>query len=175
MNKLRLMEILSRIPLFKDLSPTDRQQVMQMKAVFTPIKVKEVFIREGAQEPWFYIILAGKAEVTHKGRVLGHLLPGQFIGEVGFICREPRSATVSALEEMVVMKIDYEAFRKLPVGIRDAIKDKIIAGLVERIARHNEQFIDAEEEKEKLLKRIGDLEAEVNNKLPEPKNTSPAS
>ncbi|XOV77854.1 MAG: cyclic nucleotide-binding domain-containing protein [Aestuariibacter sp.] len=169
MNNLKIMEILSRVPLFKDLQPVERQQVVQMKAVFSPIRAKDIFIKEGSQEPWFYIILAGKAEVSHRGRVLGQLVPGQFIGEVGFICREPRSATVSAVDEMVVMKIDYEAFRRLPVRIRDAIKDKIIAGLVERISRHNDQFIKAEEERERLLKRIGDLETEIDNKLPNAK------
>lgn len=160
------MEILSRIPLFKDLQPGERQAVVDMKAAFTPIKSHSVFIKEGSQEPWFYIILAGHAEVTHKGRVLGKLNPGQFIGEVGFICREPRSATVSSIDEMVVMKIDYEAFRRLPVRIRDAIKDKIIRGLVERISGHNEKFIKAEEERERLLKRIADLETELDHARP---------
>ena len=166
MNKLKLMEILSRVPLFKDLQPNEREQVMQMKAVFTPIKCREVFIKEGAHEPWFYIILAGKAMVSHKGHDLGHLVPGQFIGEVGFICREPRSASVSAMEEMVVMKVDYEAFRKLPVRIRESIKDKIISGLVERTIAINQKFIDQEDEIVKLKKRIADYEAEAENRIP---------
>lgn len=166
MNNLKLLEILSRIPLFKDLQPSERQAITSMKAVFTPIKSQETFIKEGAHEPWFYIILAGKAEVFHRGHLLGVLNPGQFIGEVGFICKEPRSATVKSVEEMVVMKIDYPSFRKLPGSIREAVKDKIIAGLVERINNQNDKFIDAEQGNEKLLKRIADLEAEIDNRLP---------
>ncbi|WP_164078369.1 cyclic nucleotide-binding domain-containing protein [Alteromonas facilis] len=168
MNKLKIMEVLSRIPLFKDLQASDRQQVVEMKAVFSGIKAGETFIREGAQEPWFYIILAGKALVSHRQHTVGHLHPGQFIGEVGFICREHRSASVSAVEEMVVMKIDYEAFKRLPVSIREAIKDKIIAGLVERVSKQNAESIAAEDEREELLSRIADLEAELGSQLPDP-------
>lgn len=166
MNNLKLMEILSRVPLFKHLQPIEREAVLKMKAVFTSIRPREIFIKEGAHEPWFYIILAGKAIVTHRGTDVGELVPGQFIGEVGFICKEPRSASVVACEEMVVMKVDYDAFRKLPVRIRESIKDKIISGLVERTIRINDKFIAQEEEIKKLEKRISDYKAEAENKLP---------
>jgi len=33
-NKLRLMEILARIPLFKDLPPVDRELILQMPQSF---------------------------------------------------------------------------------------------------------------------------------------------
>lgn len=166
MNNLKLMEILSRVPLFKDLQPIERESVLKMKAVFTPIKSREVFIKEGAHEPWFYIILAGKATVTHRGRNIGTLVPGQFIGEVGFICKEPRSASVVADDEMVVMKIDYEAFRRIPVRIRESIKDKIISGLVDRTMQLNEKVYKQDEQIEKLNIRIADYEAEAENRLP---------
>ncbi len=166
MNNLKLMEILSRVPLFKDLQPSERESVMIMKAAFTPIRSKTTFIVEGAHEPWFYIILAGRAEVLHRGHLIGKLVPGQFIGEVGFICKEPRSATVRSVEEMVVMKLDYDAFRKLPVRIRESIKDKIIAGLVERINGQNDKVIESQDEIKRLSKRVADLEMEIDNRLP---------
>lgn len=166
MNNLKLMEIISRVPLFKDLQPHEREAVLQMRAVFTPIRCKDVFIKEGAHEPWFYIILAGKAKVTHRGIDVGELVPGHFIGEVGFICKEPRSASVSAIDEMVVMKVDYEAFRKLPVRIRENIKDKIISGLVDRTIRINDSFIAQKEEIERLKKRVADYESEAENRVP---------
>lgn len=170
MNNLKLMEILSRVPLFKDLQAIEREAVLQMRAVFTPIRSKTTFIVEGAHEPWFYIILAGKARVTHRGYEIADLLPGQFIGEVGFICKEPRSASVTSIDEMVVMKVDYNAFRKLPVRIRESIKDKIIQGLVDRTMVLNDKYIELEKENAKLKLRIADYEAEAENKLPRRRN-----
>ena len=67
---------------------------------------------------------------------------------------------------MVVMKIDYDAFRKLPVRIRESIKDKIISGLVDRTVSLNDKYIKQEEEIERLKKRIADYEAEAENRLP---------
>ena len=38
-NKLRLMEILARIPLFKDLQPADRELILQMPKALSLIHI----------------------------------------------------------------------------------------------------------------------------------------
>lgn len=158
MNKLKLMEILARIPLFKGLVPAERETLLKLASAFRPIKNKDVFIKEGSHEPFFYIILAGSAEVSHKNKIIGELHSGQFIGEVGFICKEPRSATVTATSDMVVMRLSTEEFRKIPIRIRENIKDKIIAGLVERVTGMNENVIKYEDEIDDLKVKIRDYE-----------------
>lgn len=158
MNKIKLMEILPRIPLFKDLSPAEREVVLKMAKNIKRIKAENTFIKEGAHEPFFYIILAGKANVFHKGKLIGVLVPGQFIGEVGFICKEPRSATVTAQNDMAVMLIRTEEFRKLPTRIRESIKDKIISGLVDRVTGMNTNTIRYEEKIDELEVIVRDYE-----------------
>lgn len=145
-NKLRLMEILARIPLFKDLQPTDRELVLQMPKAFEVCSEGQALIKEGGYEPFFYIILSGQAKVFHRHHQIGTLVSSQFVGEVGFICNEPRSATVIAETDMVLMKIDSESFRQLPDRVRSAIKDKIIFGLTERVAQLSERLIELEGE-----------------------------
>lgn len=152
------MEILARIPLFKGLTPAEREVVLKMAKNIKRIKADKSFIKEGAHEPFFYIILAGKAEVFHRGKRIGELHPGQFIGEVGFICKEPRSATVIAKDDMAVMLITSEDFRKLPTRIRESIKDKIISGLVERVSGMNTNTIRYEEEIDELKVKVRDYE-----------------
>lgn len=158
MNKVKLMEILARIPLFKGLSPAEREVVLKMAKNIKRIKAENTFIKEGAHEPFFYIILAGKAEVFHRGKRIGELVPGQFIGEVGFICKEPRSATVTAKDDMAVMLISSENFRKLPTRIRESIKDKIISGLVDRVSGMNTNTIRYEEKIDELNVKVRDYE-----------------
>lgn len=145
-NKLRLMEILARIPLFKDLQPTDRELVLQMPKAFEVCSQGQALIREGGYEPFFYIILSGQAQVYHRQHQIGTLVSSQFVGEVGFICNEPRSATVIADTDMVLMKIDSESFQQLPDRVRSAIKDKIIFGLTQRVAQLSERLIELEGE-----------------------------
>lgn len=145
MNKIKLMEILARLPLFAGLNPAERQVLMKMTTNIKRIRADTVFIKEGAHEPFFYIILAGRAAVRYRRKSIGSLVPGQFIGEVGFICQEPRRATVVAESDMVVMLIDAEDFRRLPARVREAIKDNIITGLVERVCSMNSNAIRYEE------------------------------
>lgn len=143
-NKLRLMEILARIPLFKDLSPADRELILQMPKAFEVCSQGQALIKEGSYDPFFYIILSGQALVFHRHHQIGQLMPSQFVGEVGFICNEPRSATVLAETDMVLMKIDSDSFLQLPERVRSAIKDKIIFGLTQRVAQLSERLIELE-------------------------------
>lgn len=141
-NKLRLMEILARIPLFKDLTPSDRELILQMPKAFEMCSQGQALIKEGVYEPFFYIILSGQALVYHRHHQIGQLIASQFVGEVGFICNEPRSATVVAGSDMVLMKIDSDSFQQLPDRVRSAIKDKIISGLTHRVAQLSERLIE---------------------------------
>ncbi len=142
MNKVKLMEILARIPLFKELTFGEREMVLKVAQNVKRVKAGRTFVKQGAYEPFFYIILAGEAKVAFKGQQVGTLKPGDFIGEVGFICNEPRSASVSAVSDMVVVLIRDEEFRRLPSRIRESIKDKIISGLMERLSLMNQQNLD---------------------------------
>lgn len=141
-NKLKIMEILGRIPIFQHLKVKERQRIADMPKAFKIFSTGESIIVEGTQDPNFYILLSGEANVSHKGHTVGKLKPPQFIGEVGFICREPRTATVIASNRVVAMKLDSENFRELPMNIRESVKDKIIAGLVGRINQFNKRVVE---------------------------------
>ncbi|MFT4929183.1 MAG: CRP/FNR family cyclic AMP-dependent transcriptional regulator [Phenylobacterium sp.] len=140
-NKLKLLEILSRVSLFKSLTSGERSAVLDSGVKFQSIAPDNNFIVEGSQGPSFFIILSGEATVKQGGHNVAVLKSGQFIGEMGFICNEPRTATVVALTDMLVLKIDRNSFRQLPIKIREEIKDKVILGLVARVSRQNKQII----------------------------------
>lgn len=164
MNKIKLMEILARIPLFKDLTPPEREMVQNMVRNIKRYPKGKAFIKEGAHEPFFYIILAGRAEVSHRAHKIGELVPGQFIGEVGFICKEPRSATVIASTDIALMLINAEDFRRLPARIRESIKDRIISGLVERVSGMNDNTIRYEDQIDELQEKVEEYEKDSRYK-----------
>lgn len=86
-------------------------------------------------------MLAGKATVSMKGQNMVQVGPPQLIGEVGFICKEARIATVIADEDVKVTRLDATNFARLPAKVREAIKDKIIAGPVSLLLRVNETLL----------------------------------
>lgn len=139
-SQLKLMEILNRLRLFKSLSPIERELISETPNLLYIIPKNEVFITYAQQDDSFYILLNGSAKVTRHKKVISKLFPGDFIGEVGFICNEPRSASVTACSTVLVMKINRDIFLKLPSSIRERVKDKIILGLVERINKQSNKI-----------------------------------
>jgi CRP-like cAMP-binding protein len=139
---------MARVPLFKSLTPQARERVLATPCNFESKPAGKTFIKEGSQDPFFYIILAGQAMVKQSSKHIATLKPGEFIGEVGFFCSEPRTATVIAMTDMLVLKIGRKNFQTLPPPIRESIKDKVIAGLVNRVSHQTNQILELTENAE---------------------------
>jgi len=159
-SKLKLLEFLNRVPLFKGLTPREREEIAGLPRLVVLLEHGEVFIKKGEYDSSFYIILNGDAEVTIQNRHIADISPGHFIGEVGFMCQEPRSATVTALTELIALRITKELFDKLPIKVREGIKNKIISGLVARIDCQNTKIVDLEE-------KIAEYEPEETDEEPD--------
>jgi len=73
--------------------------------------------QEGAVEETFYILMDGEVRVTKKinnfeTRLLKHLYPGDFFGEMGLIHDAPRAASVTAVSPVIVLEIDKSSFNQ---------------------------------------------------------------
>jgi CRP/FNR family cyclic AMP-dependent transcriptional regulator len=136
--KLKLLEILNRISLFKSLSAGDRKTISDIPKLLVMIAKDELFIKFGDYDSSFFILLSGKASVTKFNQKIGEAIPGDFIGEVGFICNEARTANVIAQQDILAMKITSELFLTLPMSIRETIKDKILSGMVVRVTKQSD-------------------------------------
>lgn len=77
-----------------------------------------VLCQEGALERVFYILLDGEVQVTKlinqaEVRVLKHLGPGDFFGEMALIHNAPRAASVTALQPSTVLEINKQIFDQM--------------------------------------------------------------
>ncbi len=77
-----------------------------------------ILCREGVRENTFYILLAGEVKVTkvihhEQDRLLKHLHPGDFFGEMGLIHNAPRAASVTTTKSTTVLCINKSDFDKL--------------------------------------------------------------
>jgi CRP-like cAMP-binding protein len=137
---------LARVPLFSQLAPRDRRKIVTH---FKPVKAKQkaTLVREGDPGDSMYFIVAGEVGVytsladadedeggnaAQEQLLLAKLKSGDFFGEQALVTDEPRSATVTALSNVVMLKftkadlnaileeypsieseLQIEAFRKL--------------------------------------------------------------
>jgi CRP-like cAMP-binding protein len=64
----------------------------------------------------FYVIETGRVEVTVAGRVVRIEGPGESFGEIALLRDIPRTATVTALDDTVLLALERDAFLEAVTG-----------------------------------------------------------
>jgi CRP-like cAMP-binding protein len=97
--------------------------------------------REGDFGDAMYIVQSGEAEVRKKAgdheKLLYHLNPGDFFGEMALIDRSPRSATVIATTPLVLLEVTMRSFEFMLEKNLDFTK-RLVRELVDKIRSSNE-------------------------------------
>jgi CRP-like cAMP-binding protein len=170
-SQLKLLEILNRISIFKSLQPTDRSELASMPHLVVFIEKEVTFISKGDYGSTFFILLNGEVNVSTSKKHIATVGPGHFIGEVGFICNETRSASVTTKTDVIAMRISSELFEQLPIRVREIIKNKIITGMANRITKQNNRIVELEEKTDAIkVEEINVIEVEEINAIEEKKS-----
>jgi CRP-like cAMP-binding protein len=70
------------------------------------LEAGEVFIRDGDFDESIYLIESGQVEVERGGITVGTIEAGDVVGEIAFIDRRPRTATVQTCCTCVLLRVD---------------------------------------------------------------------
>lgn len=105
--------VLRRVSLFSEL-PDDALATLAHGSRLHRYLPEEVVIRQGAEGSELYVIESGRVSVatSHAGqseRVLSHLGPGEFFGEMSLLVGEPRNATIRAVTECELLVVNKAA------------------------------------------------------------------
>ncbi|HYS80720.1 MAG TPA: patatin-like phospholipase family protein [Anaeromyxobacteraceae bacterium] len=82
--------------------------------------------RQGDPGDSMYVVVAGRMAAVSDGRpglsrVLWEIRPGESVGEMGLLGRQPRSASVRALRDTILLRISAEAFQQLVAAHPDLL------------------------------------------------------
>lgn len=109
-------ELITGFPLFKGFTPNGTKRLLDAGTV-KEHKAGDVLLKEGDTSDFVLLVLAGKLEVFvergGKDLILTDANPGTILGELAMLCGIPRSASVRAKENSVVLEWQDEAFRTL--------------------------------------------------------------
>jgi CRP-like cAMP-binding protein len=103
---------LKQIPIFSQLSDGEANRLAAF-ANETSLAEGQILMKEGDYSTELIGIEEGTAEVERGGRKVAELGPGDLIGEMGLLSREPRNATVVATSPMRVFKLTHWEIRRM--------------------------------------------------------------
>jgi len=104
-------------------------------------------IEKGELGTCLYIIVEGKVKVHDGEHVLAYLGSRQVVGELALLDPEPRSASVTALEETTLLKLDWEVFYDLMVDNIEIARGAL-ATLARTIRRQNSVITELKSSRE---------------------------
>jgi CRP/FNR family cyclic AMP-dependent transcriptional regulator len=104
------------------------------------IKANQILMREGEHSNSMYWVQQGQLIVTKKRLneevILGHIFEGELVGEISFLDKETRSATVKALTDCELIEIPQETidniFKTQPKWL-----ETLVMTLAERLRKAN--------------------------------------
>jgi len=108
----------ARLPAFEGLSPEDSAVVAAL-LVRRHYRAGEVVVKEGNQDRSLFLIAQGTCSVKidvagpNRSRRLATFSPGTVFGEVALLDKQPRSATVTADEDLVCYELSEDGFQTL--------------------------------------------------------------
>ena len=127
---------LRALPLFAELSPRDLERVGQWaRCVYVP--AGDLVTRQWNSARDFYVVLSGRAQVEHDGRIVADRGPGEFFGELAALdwgagFGYARLATVRAVEPLRLLALApghlgqlMAAVPELDDRVRTAARDRL--------------------------------------------------
>ncbi len=130
------VRLLRTIPLFSALDPN----VIKLLAFTSPrltYKRGEIIVKQGEPGDAAFIVISGRGEIwltTDEAQTLKlrDVEPKEVIGEIALLVDQPRSATIRAVEDMTVLKLDKAEFLGL-VRQDQAVSVQLLRVLAERL------------------------------------------
>ena len=131
-----LTDALSRVWIFQGLSEEELERISYL-ARAKVYKARQAIVEKGEPADEFFVLLRGRAKVMSRGAdgslaAINVMGAGEVFGEVGILDGQPRSATVTTLEQCEMAVVDKRAFNEL-LASSPSIAGKLLAVLARRI------------------------------------------
>jgi CRP-like cAMP-binding protein len=122
-------QLLGNVWLFERCSRSELA-VIARSATTVDVPAGKVLAREGDTGREFFVIKSGSVEASRAGRRIGTLGPGNFFGEMALLERQPRAATIAAMEPCSLLVLTGREFTSI-VDTMPSVDRKIMAVLRE--------------------------------------------
>lgn len=110
-------------------------------SVWQECESDEVIVKEGEVDDSFFIIIAGAVAVSKEGQELGTLSQGDCFGEMGYLNKIKRTATVTARQPVSLMKVNATLIEQVTSDCQLRFYRVFLRVLIDRLSRTTEMVI----------------------------------
>ncbi|MCP4471802.1 MAG: protein kinase [Gammaproteobacteria bacterium] len=128
---------------FKDFNDNQITEVVNASE-WKEFKKGEVIVTEGEPETAFYIIAKGGVEVVKNETVVGLMKQGDCFGEIAFLTRQPRNATIAARTEVSLMSISDSLMEQASTETQVRYYRIFLENLITRLSQATDKLIEAD-------------------------------
>jgi CRP-like cAMP-binding protein len=109
----KVQRYIEKVELFKGLTPEEVIKIVSSGMTMQCVQNEVIFFK-GTVGSQMYVVLGGKVGVfSDNDKLIATLTTGDMFGEMALVSKEPRSATVRALETSKLFVLTESAFDKL--------------------------------------------------------------
>jgi serine/threonine protein kinase len=102
----------------------------------------ETIVTEGDVDDAFYIVIAGRVEVSKKGQVLHELGDGDCFGEMGYLNKIKRTATITVKVPVSLMKVNSTLIEHVAADCQLRFHKVFLRILIERLRKTTEMLVE---------------------------------
>ena len=99
-------------------------------------------ITEGERDDDFFIVVEGEVSVRKGGRPVATLGPGECVGEMAYLATQERSATVVALTQVTVLRMNAERIEQASESCQIEFQKVFIETLIQRLAQTTRALVE---------------------------------
>jgi len=154
---------------FKELfKGINEEEIEEIKSLFKQVSFSKgsTILKEGEWGEEVYILKEGTVEVTKKTKLLAELKSGDIIGEMSLLEKKPRSATVIASKDAILLEISQDGFLNL-LKTKPILAITLLKTFSTRLRALDEKIVDRELQEERLS-ILGKLSSTIIHDLKSP-------
>ena len=129
------VELLQRIPIFAPL-PATTIEFLAGSLVEHRRPAGDLIFRQGDEGDRYYVVASGKVAVDVDGQSAGELGPGHGFGEIALLKDVPRTATITAVEDVTLYSLARDQFIGAVTGHAPsaAAADAVVSSRLDRLS-----------------------------------------
>lgn len=124
---------IEKLDFFREFSDAQIWEIIRA-CIWQEFQAGEEIIVEGEIDDSFYIITGGSVEIVKEGHIIGELGEGDCFGEMGYVSKSKRTATIVAKEQVQLMKINATLIEEISVECQLQFSRVFLRTLVKRLA-----------------------------------------